>query len=437
MYGESTTVAFSSGLEPQARSFDLATDVTADIPENVRRLLARNPLLADLWATAVTCFAVDQSLKRPPARAWRQGKEWVRHIRVEVPVRNPRWWTEHIHLVEKLLAWLTADHWSLRFHQDPRPQSAGAEPLITPERIVALFSGGLDSVCGVIQDAGTRKGPFRLVSVSTNSRMKNLQQWVVDELNASRPVFGFSSFRLHLHVPTRESTARTRGFVFLTAGVATAIAEGLRELRLYENGPGALNLALSHGQVGTQAARAVHPKTLRYMEELASAVLGGDRFTIVNPCFAMTKAEMVAGVPEGYDPVLEATISCDTGFSHHGGPRGASHPHCGGCTSCVLRRQALAAAESSVTTPLRGTPQRKAEHRDLMAWQVARLRHAMREGLSWKRMVREFPDLVCDPESFRAERREELLNLFSRYAAEWDLPAVTAEFAVQGSEPLL
>ena len=289
----------------------------------------------------------------------------------------------------------------------------------------------------MIQEAKTGKGPFRLVSVSTNSRMKNLQQRVIDQMNASRPVFGFSSFRLQLHVPTRESTARTRGFVFLTAGVATAIAEGLRELRLYENGPGALNLALSHGQVGAQAARAVHPKTLVYMEALASAVLGGDHFAIVNPCFAMTKAEMVTKAFDGYKPVLKATISCDTGFSHHGSPQGVSHPHCGGCTSCVLRRQALAAAGAGITTPLRGTPQRKAEHRDLMAWQVARLRHAMREGLSWKRMVREFPDLVCDPGSFLPERRGELLKLFSRYAAEWDLPAVAAEFDVQESEPLL
>ncbi len=60
-------------------------------------------------------------------------------------------------------------------------------------------------------------------------------------------------------------------------------------------------------------------------------------------------------------------------------------------------------------------------------WQAARLNHVLREGLSWKRMVQEFPDLVCDPDSFLPQRREALLDLFQEYAKEWDLDAVTAE----------
>ena len=63
-----------------------------------------------------------------------------------------------------------------------------------------------------------------------------------------------------------------------------------------------------------------------------------------------------------------------------------------------------------------------------MTWQIARLHHALRNGFDWARMVREFPDIVCDPDSFVPERREVLVGLFKDYAEEWDLPSVIAEF---------
>ncbi|MER6626081.1 7-cyano-7-deazaguanine synthase [Streptomyces sp. NPDC000931] len=259
--------------------------------------------------------------------------------------------------------------------------------------------------------------------------MESLQKRIYDSLHRTESrLRSWSSFRLQVRQADRESTARSRGFVFLTAGVLSAVARGTNSLRLYENGPGAMNLALSRGQVGAQAARAVHPKTLRFMESLARAVTGDDRFRIENRAFQRTKAQMVERVPARYDEALAASVSCDTGFSHHGRDAPA---HCGECTSCVLRRQALAAAGRNLPTPARKAPQRKADHRKLMAWQVARLRHVLRDGLDWTRMVREFPDIVCDPGSFLPERREVLLRLFSEYAKEWDLSSVTKEFTTE------
>lgn len=125
------------------------------------------------------------------------------------------------------------------------------------------------------------------------------------------------------------------------------------------------------------------------MEQLARAITDDDDFKIVNRTFGLTKSQMVKQVPGDYDEALAPSVSCDTGFSHHEG--GEAPTHCGGCTSCVLRRQALAAAERNIPTPARGVPQRKEEHLKLMAWQVARLHHVLRDGFDWTRMVREFP----------------------------------------------
>lgn len=429
MPGETTTrVTYSSDSTPTPQRFELFETVTADLPLSVQRLLARNPLARDLWWAAAACFAVDRGLKRPSARAWRQGKEWTRHIEIEIPVHKPEWWSGQAPLVQKILNWLTADDWSVRFVQDPTPPVRHALPIFDPTERIALFSGGLDSVSGLIDDLSTSSDSFRLVSVATNTRMRSVQKKVFTEVESlARNRITESSFLLQARIPYFEDTARTRGFVFLASGVITAIAENTNELRLYENGPGALNLALSRAQVGAQNARAVHPKTLRYMEQLARAITDDDDFRIVNRTFKLTKAEMIRRVPRCYDDALTASVSCDTGFSHHQG--GGAAAHCGGCTSCVLRRQALAAANRDVRTPSRDVPKRKEEHLKLMTWQVARLRHVLRDGLDWERMVREFPDIVCDPESFLPGRREVLLSLFKEYAGEWDLPSVVQEFA--------
>ncbi|WP_235431979.1 7-cyano-7-deazaguanine synthase [Nocardiopsis sp. RV163] len=419
--------------------FDQGDALTATIPKLVGSRLDENSLAADLWWIAASCMAVDRNLRRPARHKWRSGQEWSRTIGVSIPVQNPEWWTAHASRVADLLEWLTADTWKLDFLRGDTLGFRSEDLGIDASELAgeaALFSGGLDSVSGMIDDLRSSGDRLTAVSVSTNSRMRSLQQRIFHGLRRPLPrLCAQLSFTLQVHMDNPEDTVRTRGFVFLAAGVVSAIALKRDSLRLYENGPGALNLALSRGQVGAQTARAVHPKTLLYMERLAEDITGAP-FRVENRCFRLTKAEMVQRVPAGdeYDRVLEATISCDTGFAHHGSD-GSTHPHCGGCTSCLLRRQALAAAGRGVPTPQRPTPQRKLEHRHLMNWQVARLRHAMSGGLSWKRMVREFPDLVCDPDSFLPEHRGELLDLFSRYAAEWDLPSVAAEFSVQEYAP--
>ena len=426
-----TKVIYSFDLEQSPRYFDQSIAIHKTIPDLIIDHLDEHHLAADLWEIAAATFAVDRNLKRPALNEWHKGQEWHRSIEATIPVQNPAWWSQRSSDVENLLNWLTSDTWRLEFTQGKA--IASTMSLLSNQDLgfegrTALFSGGLDSVCGVIDDLESSNDPLHAVSVSTNNRMESRQKHIFETLQRFNPrLRSWLPFKLQVRMDNTEDTARSRGFVFLTAGVLSAIARGTNTLRLYENGPGALNLALSRGQVGAQAAKAVHPKTLRYMERLARAVTDDPTFRIENRAFRLTKAQMVQRVPDRYDEALAASVSCDTGFSHH--QSGDAAAHCGGCTSCVLRRQALAAAGRNISTPTRKAPLRKRDHQRLMTWQVARLNHVLREGLSWERMVREFPDLVCDPESFLPDRREVLLDLFQEYAKEWDLNAVTAELA--------
>lgn len=426
-----TKVTYSSNLEPGPKEFDQDTDILKTSPKAIIDYLDEDHLAADLWAIAATVFAIDRNLRRPALNKWRKGQEWHREIRATIPVQNPQWWSLHLTKVEALLNWLTADTWQLEATQGRPLASQTALPVnedLGLKGRTALFSGGLDSVSGIIDDLETSKEPLHTVSVSTNSRMEDLQRRIFHHIKSiDSRLSSWFPFKLQVHLKNTENTARSRGFVFLTAGVLSAIARETNSLHLYENGPGALNLALTRGQVGSQSAKSVHPKTLAYMERLAELSTGGRFFRIENSAFTRTKAQMVERIPLRYDSALAASVSCDTGFSRRGG----GDPHCGGCTSCVLRRQALAAAGRNLSSPspVQRPPKRKRDHGKLMAWQVSRLHHALRDGLSWERMVREFPDLVCDPESFLPERRETLLGLFRDYTEEWDLPAVIEEFA--------
>src|SRR5699024_2028045 len=134
------------------------TDIITTIPPLICDYLDEDRLAADLWAIAVTAFAIDRNLRRPSLDAWHKGQEWRREITARIPVQNPEWWSPQLPKVGSLLNWLTADTWLLDVSQG-RPL-ASERTLFTNEELglkarTALFSGGLDAVSGIIDDLET------------------------------------------------------------------------------------------------------------------------------------------------------------------------------------------------------------------------------------------------------------------------------------------
>jgi hypothetical protein len=164
--------------------------------------------------------------------------------------------------------------------------------------------------------------------------------------------------------------------------------------------------------------------------QLFSQVLD-HRVTIVNRSQYLTKAEMCAQLPDVLLPTIGLTKSCDTAFSY----RGSGPASCGKCTSCLLRRQALAAAGLIALDPASNyrldafagpstLPEPPYELRAMLS-QAGRLNRALAIDTTpaWPRLVREFPDLVRTAEALRVipgtNPEIAVTDLLRRYVKEW------------------
>lgn len=133
----------------------------------------------------------------------------------------------------------------------------------------------------------------------------------------------------------QEKSQRSRAFLFLTFGAVTAYVYGVPELRVYENGIGAINLPYSDAFGGADQTRAMHPRTLLLAGRLFSEVFD-QLFRIVNASLWRTKGEMCVEVARaGLGPLVNLTVSCDSY------PLRERKKQCGSCTSCLLRRLSL------------------------------------------------------------------------------------------------
>lgn len=415
----------ADGGEP--RPLRLGYEAWLDGSAVVRRL-ARElpPHAADLIEIAAMTYAADRLARRKADRDAADGSGWGRQLRLQIPVRRPDLWADAAAELTELLEWLTHDDWALKFCQ----LNPGAGSLDHPQAFLfdmvpdgsptTLFSGGLDSALGLARDL--ELDPVA-VSVYTNPRMQATQRTVFSRICGTRSRCMHLQYRVSLHQADCENSQRTRGLLFLAAGIGTAWGLGEDRLRVYENGIGAINLPYLRSQHGPQATRSMHPHTLWLAERLASKV-SGRQFRIDSPFLLSTKAEAVRSVPQISTATVAATVSCDAGFAAR--VPGASQ--CGTCTSCLLRRQALLAAgrfDADAATAYRNRDPGGSEGLTAMAWQVDRLAGALADRVPWHGLVSEFPPVLDTSPLAPAD----VVRLYRAYVREWE--AAGPEFGVR------
>lgn len=374
-------------------------------------------LAADLLEIAASIHAIDRLVPRLTERQRPAGVVWTRSLRADIPVRDPDRWRQQIPLLSQLLHWLTDDDWSVEF----TPLQPGAGMLDTPQQFLfdtvpdgavpVLFSGGLDSAAGLASEL--LHGDAVGISMHTNGWMDGVQRRVLAALNeASHHQCVPLRYRISVRNST-EASQRSRGLLFLAAGVATAWAMHQDHLRVLENGIGAVNLPFLRSQQGAQATKSVHPLTLRMVQDLASAV-SGRSFVIDAPAMALTKAELLRCAPSAAGKALGLTVSCDVGFA----ARVPEHRACGACTSCLLRLQSLTAAGLTGLLPM-DIHERQGHDREFnlnaMIWQATRMRACLESPEPWQRMVSEFPDLI----HVTSLTQQEVVRLYRAYVQEW------------------
>ncbi|MBE2222764.1 MAG: 7-cyano-7-deazaguanine synthase [Anaerolineae bacterium] len=417
-------------LAKKSESDPISFDVSVG-DSSIRLLKGNNlsSLQADLLDLAIAINFVDKLSLPKKLRSI--------HVHVSLPLRHPEIFELNSKMLQDLLYWYTEDYWSFHFQSRkslPRESECSSSKNFDfydfPEIVeFALWSGGLDSLAGLqTRLVDDKKKNFVLIGTGSNSIMRKTQQQVFHALSS----FPHASGRLRfLHIPIEANygdryphnqSHRARGIVFLLIGALSALSAGYKQLNVHETGIGAINLPLPGG-VGRDHSKAVHPISLIKMEKFISNVIE-EEFVICNPFLFSTKAEMCRSL-EGYSYPTFETISCDRLHRE-------KYIQCGYCSSCILRRQALASAGIKDQTKYVIPHGKRAESKHLAYWnlmnqQIVVLEKALDSSDPYDNLcmayINDIPDIVSDVADNAVHDegvlKERLIQLYKKYVQEW------------------
>jgi hypothetical protein len=278
---------------------------------------------------------------------------WTREIVLYIAVHDVERWSGCIEIFEELLSFLTGDNWtvSLRRLNASSNRVRKNQVKVKPRTdTVCLFSGGLDSFIGAIDQLEQRGGIVLVghhgrgtgsTSVSQTNALAVLRRHYREE---NTPFFKYWIAPPSNISERTESTTRARSVLFLGLGIA--VATGLREARLVvpENGFISLNVPLTSSRLGSFSTRTTHPYLIYLLRNLLHRL--GIAVDIELPYRFLTKGELLhecanqAVAEEG----LPVTMSCSHPSANRFTQARDPNIHCGYCVPCLVRRAAVLAS---------------------------------------------------------------------------------------------
>jgi hypothetical protein len=297
----------------------------------------------DLLRAAIAVYSADKIVSRKYA-----SDGWTRDFNIYLPVSSLSHWQESAPIFVEMLSFLSGDRWNVHFrthssNRENKPQVVDNSP-----DLVALFSGGIDSLVGVI-DLLSEGKKIALVSHYDKGSIHNCQ---IDVLNCINKVYSGQVTSSQYYVmppripkvergPGNEPSSRSRSFLFFALGIATADAVG-KNIPLYvaENGLISLNVPLTPSRIGSCSTRTTHPQYVNLFRKVLHT-LGLDHSLILNYRFK-TKGEMLreCANQELLSKALPESMSCahpDTRRLNSMTPG----EHCGYCFPCIIRQAAI------------------------------------------------------------------------------------------------
>ena len=297
---------------------------------------------ADFVRIASYIYAADQSLSRGgPTDIY--GKHWRRDLSFAIPVQDVDFWNQEqvrSQLVE-VLSFLTEDNCLFEFTQLSTSNMQlvfdfeNKEGLYNYPDSAVLFSGGADSLCAVVDLMSKNKKPI-LVSHTPAPVHDAIQGRLVALLREKYKTWVFPHVSVWVHrkgSEAKESSQRSRSFLYLTLGTIIANRLGLKEVFLPDNGIVTLNLPKTPQVVGASASRSTHPRFIEKFQRLFDSAFPGT-VTVINPLLYSTRAEALNILKSNHcETLLQETVSCS---SMRGRPKASQH--CGTCSQCIDRR---------------------------------------------------------------------------------------------------
>jgi 7-cyano-7-deazaguanine synthase in queuosine biosynthesis len=342
----------ADGLASISLSGEGVDGIELDLPfRSLHRSFGTPDAMAlDLLTMASACYAVDKSVERGGAQ-----DIWTRELSVSFPVTDAKRWSKASARLSGALSFLSGDVWRTSFYASDselfvapktrRRASPPNEP--TQFHAAALFSGGLDSLIGVI-DFLEENATANLLLVGhydvPGPRSQQHALWAGLSSAYPRRTKLVQVRVAQKPIESAESTLRTRSIVFIALGLYAASELGTgAPLLAPENGFIALNLPLTPSRIGSCSTRTMHPFYLDMLRRIVNDL--GLKNKLVNPLEFKTKPECVSECRNRalLGALAKRSVSCSHGTRRQYWKR-KSATNCGYCVPCLLRRTSLHAA---------------------------------------------------------------------------------------------
>lgn len=330
-------------------------NVNLELPHFVKNVNCHFPdRIKDLLEIAGYVYAADRMIGRGSTNLL-EYHSWSRTLHFIIKVRDAEFWSDPKigESLAKALTFVSGDKaYSFSF------QGGGSDigqgnlydhiniQLDKKENsIIALFSGGLDSLAGALQILTTTEKNLILISHRSNSTgVAKIQNGIHGLLAKDFPGrIQYFPFFCNLHGERAvEETQRTRIFLYTTIAHALSTLASEKEIHVFENGVTSLNFSKRADLINARASRTTHPKTLKLLEDFYS-IVSDERRPIIHPFLYHTKTDILEKIREaGKSSYINSTISCTKTFLKF--QNNSQATHCGGCSQCVDRRLAAFAA---------------------------------------------------------------------------------------------
>ncbi|MVT09516.1 PD-(D/E)XK nuclease domain-containing protein [Chitinophaga tropicalis] len=310
--------------------------------------------IKDLLEIAGYVYAADRMIGRGGTDRL-EYHSWSRELHFIIKVRDAAFWSDSNvgQALASALTFVSGDK-SYNFTFQSGGNDIGQRNLYDHESIsldkkdnsiIALFSGGLDSLAGALETLTTTDKNLILISHRSNSTgVAKIQNDIYGLLDKDFPGrIQYFTFYCNLHGERAvEETQRTRIFLYTAIAYSLSTLASEKEIYVFENGVTSLNFSKRADLINARASRTTHPKTLKLLEDFYS-IVGEEKRPIVHPFLHNTKTDIFNKIKDADKlSYINSTISCTKTFLRFENNSQASH--CGGCSQCVDRRLAAFAA---------------------------------------------------------------------------------------------
>lgn len=291
---------------------------------------------------------------------------WARDIEVTLPVNNLQIWNDNKDLFNQLLNFLTGDYWTVNFEKvgnidfytDKAKRWKSKIPGYNLDgyTFASLFSGGLDSLVGVIDglnslddnkkglllshfdssSPGANSDQQNIINFfASNSQLKNKYDWI-------QCVVALDNHDNSDNEIIKEASFRSRSLLFI--GISLFCVERLPNcnvLTVPENGTISINYPLTPSRSSTLSTRTTHPHYISQLQTLLNKL--GLTTNLKNPYKSLTKGQLVqiCNNSTQLKKTYHLSVSCGKrGRKMHWDTKAGTH-HCGICMPCIYRRAAL------------------------------------------------------------------------------------------------